>query len=340
MALRPLLFLLCVSLGFGLLAPAALGESKEAACSAWASPAGDDLAPGTRDRPFRTVSRLVLALAPGGVGCLEAGAVFSEHVVIGVQGTGARPVTLTTPSGPRAVIGEGMEFLQSSRDVVVSRMSFQMSGAEPYNSLPAVVQIGGFRNRFVGNEVTGGGVADRSRTCVLVEHGNRALIDRNLIHACGVIGSNAAIYAPGVRVGTGAWARITNNVIWGTPGDGVALAPNAQGVVITRNLIDGTTNGIFLAGDARFTSNDNRVSNNIITFVTGFAAHGSNPAGTPVGSRNLVTRNCVWQPGRGLFAGSGFTAPANRVVDPGFLDRPASFALRRTSPCWDLRPLP
>jgi Right handed beta helix region len=323
-ALRPLLLLLCVSLAAGVLAPAAIGGRKVVACTAWASPAGDDLAAGSKDRPFRTVSRLVLALAPGGIGCLQPAAVFPEHVVVGAQGAGGHPVTLTTPSGARAIVGEGMEFLQSSRDVVVSHISFRMSGAEPFNSLPAVVQIGGFRNRFAAN----------------VEHGNHVEIDGNLIHECGVIGSNTGIYAPGIRVGTGVRSTITNNLIWNTPGDGIALAPNAQGVLVSRNLIDGTANGIFLSGDDRFRSNDNRISNNIITFVTGFAAHGSNPSGAPVGARNLVTRNCVWQPGRGLFAGSGFTAPANRVVDPGFLDHAAPFALRRTSPCWDDRPRP
>jgi hypothetical protein len=338
--LRPSILLLGVSLALCVLAPAALGGHKEVACTAWVAPTGDDLAPGSKDRPFRTVNRLVLALGPGGVGCLAPGATFPEHVVIGAMGTEARPVTITTPGGAPAVVGEGIEFLQSSRDVVVSHVTFRMSGAEPYNSLPAVVQIGGFRNRLVANDVSGGGVADRSRTCVLVDHGNRVVIDRNLIHACGVIGTNSAIYAPGIRVGTGVRATITNNVIWDTPGDAVALAPNAQGVTISRNLIRSTANGIFLGGDDRFTSNNNRVSNNIIVFVTGYAAHGSNPSGAPVGIRNVVTQNCVWQPGQGLFAGSGFTAPANRVVDPGLLSRAATFALKRSSPCWDDRPLP
>lgn len=330
--------LLC-GVGVLVLVPAAPGSRAAVGCAAWASPGGDDGGPGSPDRPFRTVARLVQALGPGQTGCLAAGAVFPERLVIGAQGTPSRPITITTPSGARAVLGEGIEFLQSSRSVVVSRVAARLSGQEPYNAQAAVVQIGGFRNRLVRSEVWGGGVTDKSRACVQVDHGNLVVVDRNLVHDCGVVKANPAIYAPGIRVVTGANAQITNNVIWSTPGDGIALAPNAQGARVSSNLIDGTANGVFFAGDARFTSNRNRVTGNIITYIAGYAAHGSNPTGKPVGTRNLVTGNCVWQPGRGLFGGSGFTAPGNRVVDPQYVNRPAGFALRRTSPCWKERPL-
>lgn len=188
------------------------------------------------------------ALGAGQTGCLPAGAVFEERLVIGSQGTSTRPVMLTTPEGPRAVIGEGIEFLQSSRSVVVSRVGARMSGREPYNALGAVVQIGGFRNQLVRSEVWGGGVVDKSRTCVLIDHGNLALVDRNLIHECGTVEANPAIYAPGIRIATGGSATITNNTIWSTAGDGIALAPNAQGARVRNNMIDGTTNGVFLSG--------------------------------------------------------------------------------------------
>lgn len=327
-------------LAFAFLASAASGASTAVSCTLWASPTGDDAASGSSDRPFRTLARLMQGLGPGQTGCLPAGAVFEERLVIGNQGTSAQPVTLITPTGARAVIGEGIEFLQSSRSVIVSRVSARMSGNEPYNSLPAVVQLGGFRNQIVRSEISGGAVEDKSRVCVQIDHGNLVVVDRNLIHRCGIVKANPAIYAPGIRVVTGGSATITNNTIWSTPGDGIVLAPNAQGARVNNNVIDGTTNGIFLSGDARFTSNRNKVTQNIITFVAGYAAHGSNPTGKPVGIQNIVTKNCVWQPGRGLFAGSGFTAPANRVLDPLFTNRPATFALKRTSPCWNQRPLP
>lgn len=333
LALLPLAAVLVAATG-------ATGAAAAVNCTLWASPTGDDAASGAGDRPFRTVAKLLQSLGPGQTGCLPSGAVFEERLVIGGQGTNTQPVVLTTPTGPRAVIGEGIEFLQSSRNVIVSRVSVRMSGREPFNALPSVVQIGGFRNQLVRSEVSGGGVTDKSRVCIQVDHGNLVLVDRNLIHECGIVKGNTAIYAPGVRVVTGGSATISNNTIWSTPGDGIALAPNAQGARILNNLIDGTTNGIFFSGDARFTSNRNMVKENIITYVAGYAAHGSNPTGKPVGTRNLVTKNCVWQPGRGLFAGSGFTAPANRVLDPQFQNRPATFAVKRSSPCWNQRPLP
>jgi Right handed beta helix region len=309
-------------------------------CAAWASPTGDDLGPGTATAPFRTIARLLQAVRPGNVGCLTPAAVFNEHVVIGSQGAPKQPITITTPSGTRATIGEGVEFLQSSRFVVLSRVVVRVSANEPYSSLPAVVQIGGFSNVLSRSDVSAAAAVDKSRTCVLIDHGNVAVVDRNMIHECGVIKDNPAIYAAGILVATGGSPTITNNVIRSTPGDAIAFSPNAQQAVVTRNLIDGTSNGVFFAGDARFTPNRNRVFNNIISFVQGYAAHGSNAPGRPPSVGNVVTKNCVWQPGRGLFAGTGFTAPANRVVDPQFQGRPASFALKRSSPCWAYRPLP
>lgn len=318
-------------------APAATGAARDVVCSYWASPTGDDFGVGSRDRPFRTVGRMVQSLSAGMTGCLEAGAVFEERLVLTGQGAPSRPITITTPSGPRAVIGEGIEFLQSSRDVAITRVTARMSGREPFNALPAVVEIGGFRNRLLRSEVSGGGVVDKSRACIEIDHANLAVVDRNVVHECGIVKENPAIYAPGIRVVTGGGATITNNTIRSTPGDGIALAPNAQGARISNNLIDDTANGIFLAGDARFTSNGNRIVRNIIAYVLGYAAHGSNASGKPVGTRNVVTQNCVWQPGRGLFAGSGFTAPANRVLDP-YVNRSSSLAIKRSSPCWSRRP--
>jgi len=320
-------------------AAAGAPQAARPACSAWASPAGADSWPGTRERPFKSIGRLLQALGPGLTGCLEPGAVFDEHVVIGNRGTPRKPVTLMTPSEPKAVIANGVEYLQSSRDVVLRRISVRVTGAEPWNSRGAVVLLGGFRNRFVGGEVSGGGATDTSRACIFVEHGNRAVVDGNLIHACGVIKKNVFIYAPGIRIGTAGGARIVNNTIWGTPGDGIALAPNAQGARVSRNLIHVTRNGVYIAGDERFTSNGNRVVDNIITYVAEWALHGGNPSGKPVGRRNVLGKNCIWVPGRGVVGGFGFAAPGNRLVNPLFKDVLVNLQLQRTSPCWNQRPL-
>ncbi len=316
------------------------GRAATVVCAAWAAPTGNDAAAGTNASPFKTIAKLQSVLAPGSTGCLRSGAVFPEHVVIGARGLPAKPVVLTTPSGPPATIGDGVEFLQSSHFVTLSRVVVTMSGLEPANSLPAVVAIGGFQNKLVRSDVSGGGVVDKSRDCVRIDHGNLIVVDGNRIHACGIRRANQAVYAPGIRVATGSNATIINNVVTGTPGDGIALFPNAKDSVVSHNIIDGTATGVFFGADATFVPRGNKVTDNIISFISGKGIHGANYHGTTYGVGNIASRNCLWRiTGIGV-GGPGFTGSKNRVVDPKYANRPASYALRRSSPCWENRPRP
>ena len=334
--------LVCAGMAVASLAVASgsLAARSAVSCAAWAAPTGDDAGAGTKEKPFRTVGRLLQVLSPGRTACLASGATFPEHVVIGAQGTAAAPVVLTTPAGAPATIGDGLELTQGARSVVISRVIVSMSGAEPANSLPAVVIIRGFQITLSRSQVSGGGITDKSRSCVLVDHARRALIDRNLLHECAIVRNNPVVSGQGVHVSVSVAARLTNNTIWSTPGAGVALSPNAQLTTVSRNVIDGTESGIFFGGDAKTTSNDNRVEHNIVSYPRRFAVDGSNSTGGPVGKRNVVTENCFWMAGQASLGGSGYAAPHNRTVDPRYVNRPATFALKPSSPCWSYRPLP
>jgi hypothetical protein len=334
--------LTCAGAAIALLAAAngSLAARSAVSCAAWAAPTGDDAGAGTKEKPFRTVGRLLQVLSPGRTGCLASGATFPEHLVIGAQGSTTAPVSLTTPTGALATIGDGIEFTQAARSVVINRVIISMSGAEPANSLPAAVIIRGFRITLSRSQVSGGGIIDKSRSCVLLDHARRALIDRNVLHECAIVKNNPATTGQGVHVSVAVAAQVTNNTIWSTPGAGVALSPNAQLTTVSRNVIDGAETGIFFGGDAKTTSNGNRVEHNIISYAGRFAVAGSNSTGGPVGKLNVVTKNCFWMAGQSSLAGSGYAAPANRTVDPRYLNRPATFALKPSSPCWSYRPLP
>jgi hypothetical protein len=319
---------------------AALGQSG-VNCAAWANPTGDDANAGTRQSPWKTVAKLSQVLGPGQTGCLEPGAVFVEHLVIGGQGKPGAPIRIMTPSGANATIADGVEFLQSSHFFVLSRVAVSMTGNEPANALPAVVKIGGFQNQLIRSDISGGGVVDKSRTCVLIDHGNLILVDRNAIHGCGVIKNSPNIVAPAIHVATGSNAKITNNVIFSTPGDGVVLFPNAKDALVSRNIIDSTANGVFFGGDAKFNAKNNRVLNNIFSFVPGHGVYsGTFVTGGSAGTNNLASSNCFWKIGRIPVGGPGVNGKANRSVDPQFQNRPATFALKQSSPCWKNRPLP
>ena len=324
-----------VALGLG---GAATGASKAVSCTAWASPTGNDAASGASNAPFKTISKLQSVLGPGTTGCLVAGGVFPEHVVITSVGARAKPVVLTTPSGSLATIGDGVEFMQSSAFVTLRRVVVTMSGAEPANSLPAVVTIGGFQNKLAANDINGGAVVDKSRDCVRIDHGNLIVIDGNTIHNCGTAKSNTQIYAPGIRVVTGSNAQIVNNIIRNTPGDGVSLYPNSKDALVTHNVIDATAHGVYFGADAKFTPNGNKVLGNIISFIPGKAIYGANYQGTTYGVGNLAAGNCIWKITGYPIGGPGFSQGKNRTVDPRYVNRPTTFLLKRSSPCWGNRP--
>ena len=129
-------------------------------------------------------------------------------------------------------------------------------------------------------------------------------------------------------------ARISGNVIFGNAGgDGIALSPNAQVSVASGNLIVDNLGGIYFGGDAKTASRGNRVEQNVITRSRRFDVHSAYSSGAPIGSRNLVQRNCLWSPGATASAGTGFTMRANRKINPRTVRLRQRYALGRSSPC-------
>lgn len=319
---------------------AAVSEPATAAtrCARWAAPYGDDGQAGTRAKPFRTVGRLASALRAGQTGCLAAGAIFGEHAVIGAAGAAGAPVRITSGPGPRATIGGGLELLQSARHVTIDDVEVSSSRELPAGQLGASVIVRGFAIRLSRSEVTGGNVADVERSCILVDHARRAVIDRNAIHDCGRIGAKRSLYFAGITVSIAVNATISDNTIFSNTGDAIALAPNAQRSTVTRNLLVGNGAGVYFSGGPSVASRHNRVTRNIIVNSRRYAVHGSYRPDAPVGRGNLVNQNCLWSVA--LTAGKGFVAAANRRVNPRVTVFASGFRLAPTSPCRAYRPAP
>lgn len=331
------------ALAVSALAAAALGAgsgtAQTARCVLWAAPSGDDAGPGTAARPFRTIARLTAALQPGQTGCLPRGAIFAEHVVVTAVGRADAKIRVTSAPGAPATLADGLEWTQSSQHVVFDRVVVSSSASTESGALPATVILRGFGNGLVRSDVSAGTVADVSRSCVLLDHARRALVDRNTIHDCARKTGGGAVYGAGVSAAISVNAVITNNVVSRNPGDGIALAPNAQRSTVTRNLVVDNEAGIYFGGGPSVAANDNRVERNIVLRHARFAVHGSTAPGAPVGRRNLVTRNCLWQAGR-LQAGTGYRSVANRVVNPRVRQAAGGYLVPRTSPCYAYRPAP
>src|SRR6186997_3325955 len=82
--------------------PQTLSASKRT-CTRFASPTGNDAAPGTKKQPLRTAQALVDGLAPGETGCLLSGT-YAEDVAIRRGGTDGRTITLRGAPGVNATI--------------------------------------------------------------------------------------------------------------------------------------------------------------------------------------------------------------------------------------------
>ena len=335
-----LLALTCVLALVGAYSEPARGD---VVCSRFASTSGSNSNPGTAAAPYRTVQYLVGRLGPGDVGCLIEGT-FSENVSFSVGGQPSAPVTLTSAPGGRATIRGLLAISNSANDVVISNLV--LNGRN--TSATPSPQVNGDRVVFRGNEVTN----EHSAICFALggtfEQYGRAIdtvIDGNRIHDCGRLPAtnhDHGIYLDGTRN-----ARLTNNVIYDNADYGIHLYPDADGSYIAHNIVDGNGEGLIFAGEAGggeyatdYASDGNTVEWNIFTNST-IRANVESWWGGPVGTGNVLRSNCVWNGKGGNIDSSegGFTASANLVVNPVYVDRAAkNFALASGSPCSAMAP--
>jgi Right handed beta helix region len=275
-------------------------RTQGAGCARWASPTGNDTAVGSESEPFATIAHLLQTLRPGQRGCLAPGAVFDEHVVVDASGAKGAPITLmSTPNSQGAVLQGGIEFAPASHDVTIEHVAVRTTSTA---QLPALVVLRGLRNELLDSDVQGAAAPPANEACVLLDHANSALISHDTIEQCGHLPDSQG-YVPGILDSVSSEARIVNNVIQDSPSDAVSLAPDAQVTLVSRNVIIHNGGGVFFGGGASYASSDNTVTQNVIAFSSTYNVHASYTAGAPVGSRNVVSHNCIWQGAQGNVVG-------------------------------------
>jgi nitrous oxidase accessory protein NosD len=296
-------------------------------CDRYAAAAGRDSWPGSSNRPYRTVRKLVGALRPGEIGCLRGS--FREDVTIRRSG-----ITLASdPDRARATLRGRLFVADSANDVTVRGLLLDgrpaQSSAE--EQLPSPT-INGDGARFVDNQVTN---ANTGICFVLGSEDGTArdtVIERNRIHHCGRLPPTN--HEHGIYVALARDTVIRDNVIYANADRGVQLYPDADRTVVEHNVIDGNGTGVLFSGDAGGASSANVVRANVITNstvrydVTAFWEQS-------VGERNVVEDNCLWGGKLGEVEEiEGFSLGSNLVADPGYLDRTAGdFRLADGSPC-------
>jgi hypothetical protein len=316
------------------------GSSSAVRCNLWAAPYGVDTNPGTQVAPFLTLTKLAGTLTPGQTGCLPAGASFATREVITAVGTATGRVTITTaPGGARAILADGIETTQATRYLTLTNLVISAVDTSINRSVHGTVILRGFSTALTRSDVGPGTLKEIARSCVVLDHAGAPVIDGNVLHDCN--GASPGLYGAGVLAATSVRARITDNVIFGlASGDALAFSPNAQVSIARRNLIVGNLGGIYFGGGPKVASRDNRIEQNVITRDSRFDVHSAYAPNTPVGTGNLVARNCIWSPKAVTAAGAGFKMVANRKVNPRVVKGQGTYSLAPSSPCRAYRPLP
>jgi parallel beta-helix repeat protein len=325
------------ALGVGILAAAPAAEART--CDRIAGP----------NRHLRTPKQLLSHLHRGQVGCLKAGTYSSNQTVIRTRG-----VTLRSYPGERATLLTRL--VVGANRVRVSGLNLDGSNGAPCrrsagcypgeDTLPSPT-VNGAHVRISANDIT-----NRHGICVGVR-GYYGLqpdffrIERNRIHDC----RPATNHIHGIYITSGRGGLIRDNVIYNNGDKGIVMYPDARGTRIEHNTIDGNRTGVHFGGDSVYASRGNVVRGNVIANP---ASRDGRPArfnvdihwDGPVGTRNVVTGNCLFTPlddkyfrGRPPASGvqpdpAGVRVYGNVVGDPRYLNRDAAdFRVDPEGPC-------
>ena len=311
------------------LAISAGGYGATPSCDLYASPTGSDSAGGSIEAPLRSVQRLADSLSTGQVGCLRAGS---------YEGSGdpgdpyrelkiTRPgITLTSAPGEQAEIDARVWIARGADGVTVSDLLLDGENSRDLPSPTVNADRAVFRHDDVTNRHTG--------ICFVIGNSvwgrsQGTLIEDSRIHGCGETPSTNQEH--GIYLSAAADTVIRGNWIYDNTDRGIQLYPDAQGTVITGNVIYGNGEGIIFSGDDGVAASGTRVTGNVIA--------GSRirrnvesyyPDGAPRGSDNLVRSNCIHGAPAGYYAGPdgsglqspqvGFSAANNVNAAPEFAD--------------------
>jgi hypothetical protein len=308
---------------------AASGSAAAPVQDVYVAPNGNDSAPGTLQRPWRTVRRGLAALRPGRRLVLRAGT-YAERVEVARGGTASARAVIAAYPGERPVLAGRMKVIADH--VLVTGLVIDGTGATAYDSALYVaaargVEIAGCEIRnAVGSGVFVGDEGAPSRDVRLV---------RNWIHDNG----KDDFHDHAIYWAHGAGGLIGNNVIERNAGFGIHLYPDADGVLVTQNTVTASgRSGVIVAGDKEAASDRNVIVNNISAFngELGIRSSWDGPTGTgDVVQNNVLFGNTAGDRPTGTYA-AGLDVRSNRIADPRFVNRSGrNYRLQPSSPARD-----
>ena len=275
--------------------------------------------------PGGGLQRFVARLRPGDVGCLKPGYYDIRRLILSTRGRANAPVVLRSLDPDHPATLHGVVWVGGSGSYWIVE-DLRIDGRNQWN-LPSPIVNGShsvWRRLDVSNpgsgdgtQPYGGGICFNLGQTDHYGPATDTTIEQSRIHDCGLsTNHNHGIYV----VATAGTTVIRDNWIYRNGDRGVQLYPAAEHVLVTRNVIDGNGSGIIFSGNGSLTSSNDVVTRNIISNSRNrWNVESWYPTGTPAGSGNVVTRNCLWasSPDRYYHSDGGIAPPFGFRVGAG-----------------------
>ena len=274
--------------------------------------------------PRQSPQAFVESLRPGQTGCLRPGVHIAGRD--GIKFSRPRVTLRSRGRGPATLVGR-VWIARGANNVKIRDLV--LDGRNPKGQASPTVNAN--RAVFRDNEVTNRHTA----ICFLLGHddwgrASRTRILHNRIHDCGRL--PATNYDHGIYVAFATRTVIHRNLIYNNADRGIQLYPDADGTLITDNVISGNGQGIIFSGTSKHVSSNNLVKRNIVANSALRYNIEWNWQGNQVGTGNVVRRNCIFGGAKDKGGGGirapyvGFVARDNRVR--------ASRCAKRFAPSW------
>ncbi len=314
--------------------PAPLQRDLDGASVRWVSPEGDDAAPGSQARPWRTLTRGLRDAEPGTILVLADGT-YRGSVATDAAGTEAQPIVVTSAPDGRAVIAADGDFaLQvGSGAAHITFDGVDFTGAVGASSANIYVSGDAHDITFRACEVSGS-----ARQGFFSEQDTkRVTVEACVFHDNGGTGPDNQDH--NMYVG-GEGHRIVNNAVMRAHnGYGIQVYPVARNVVVANNTVVDNRGGIIVGGYDRTAANNITVTGNIVAHnqdvgLTSYWGGGPEDAG------NRITGNIVDRNGRNIDTSAGGAEFGdNPSGDPRFVDLAnGDLRLREGGPAIDTAP--